>query len=135
MALCYSRAAWWGNHIPQGRALPCQTVREGPEFRCGRPVLQSPLRSWKFYDVIPEIDIWRAATLMLKHYGERALEDLSDPDVKEVGWVELIDCVEHLVDGWRYRPLRFIRLGTGWDHLAGSPQDGVAGGGVVTANG
>jgi hypothetical protein len=25
--------------------------------------------------VIPEIDIWRAATLMLKRYGERALEE------------------------------------------------------------
>jgi hypothetical protein len=37
--------------------------------------LQSPLRSWKFCGVIPEIDIWRAATLMLKRYGERALEE------------------------------------------------------------
>ena len=64
-----------GNHVPQGRALAYQTVREGPEFRCGRTVLQSPVRSWKFYDVIPEIDIWRAATLMLKRYGERALEE------------------------------------------------------------
>ena len=25
--------------------------------------------------LIPEIDIWRAATLMLKRYGERALEE------------------------------------------------------------
>jgi hypothetical protein len=25
--------------------------------------------------VIPEIDIWRAANLMLKHYGEKALEE------------------------------------------------------------
>jgi hypothetical protein len=37
--------------------------------------LQSPVRSWKFFDVIPEIDIWRAATLMLKRYGDRALEE------------------------------------------------------------
>jgi hypothetical protein len=37
--------------------------------------VQSPLRSWKSYDVIPEIDIWRAATLMLKRYGEKALEE------------------------------------------------------------
>ncbi len=37
--------------------------------------MQSRLRSWEFYDVIPEIDIWRAATLMLKRYGERALEE------------------------------------------------------------
>ncbi len=29
----------------------------------------------KFGDVIPEIDIWRAATLMLKRYGEIALQE------------------------------------------------------------
>jgi hypothetical protein len=28
-----------------------------------------------FCRVIPEIDIWRAANLMLKRYGERALEE------------------------------------------------------------
>jgi hypothetical protein len=50
-------------------------AREGPEFQRGRAVLQSPVRSWKSYDVIPEIDIWRAATLMLKRYGEKALEE------------------------------------------------------------
>ena len=71
----FARAAWWGNHIPQGRALAHQTAREGPEFRRGRAVLQSPLRSWKFCGVIPEIEIWRAANLMLKRYGERALEE------------------------------------------------------------
>jgi hypothetical protein len=27
-----------------------------------------------FPGVIPEIDIWRAATLMLKRYGDKALE-------------------------------------------------------------
>jgi hypothetical protein len=25
--------------------------------------------------LIPEIDIWRAAMLMLKHYGEKALDE------------------------------------------------------------
>ena len=50
-------------------------AREGPEFQRGRAVLQSPVRSWKSYGVIPEIDIWRAATLMLKRYGEKALEE------------------------------------------------------------
>jgi len=50
-------------------------AREGPEFQRGRAVLQSPVRSWKSYRVIPEIDIWRAATLMLKRYGEKALEE------------------------------------------------------------
>ena len=29
---------------------------------------------YDFPGVIPEIDIWRAATLMLKRYGEKALE-------------------------------------------------------------
>jgi hypothetical protein len=28
----------------------------------------------EFPSVIPEIDIWRAATLMLKRYGDKALE-------------------------------------------------------------
>jgi hypothetical protein len=56
-----------------------KTAREGPEFRRGRPVLQSPLRLWKLYDVIPEIDIWRAATLMPKRYGKRALEESATP--------------------------------------------------------
>jgi hypothetical protein len=37
--------------------------------------LQSPARPWKSCGVIPEIDIWRAATLMLKRYGEKALEE------------------------------------------------------------
>jgi hypothetical protein len=31
-------------------------------------------RKRTFARVIPEIDIWRAATLMLKRYGEKALE-------------------------------------------------------------
>jgi hypothetical protein len=30
-----------------------------------------------FLRVIPEIDIWRAANLMLKRYGEKALEESS----------------------------------------------------------
>ena len=34
------------------------------------PRSQSP----SFRRVIPEIDIWRAATLMLKRYGDKALE-------------------------------------------------------------
>ena len=64
-----------GPHAAGAEALRSQTEREGPEFRPGRAVLPSPLRSWKFCDVIPEIDIWRAATLMLKRYGEKALEE------------------------------------------------------------
>ena len=50
-------------------------AREGPGFQRGRAGLQSPAPSWKSYGVIPEIDIWRAATLMLKRYGDKALEE------------------------------------------------------------
>ena len=32
-----------------------------------------------FCRVIPEIDIWRAANLMLKRYGEKALEESEAP--------------------------------------------------------
>jgi hypothetical protein len=32
-------------------------------------------RSCSFRGVIPEIDIWRAAQLMLKRYGDKALEE------------------------------------------------------------
>jgi hypothetical protein len=35
--------------------------------------LETAIRS--FRRVIPEIDIWRAANLMLKRYGEKALEE------------------------------------------------------------
>jgi hypothetical protein len=31
-------------------------------------------QAWDFSAVIPEIDVWRAATLMLKRYGDKALE-------------------------------------------------------------
>jgi hypothetical protein len=34
----------------------------------------SRLQAWDFPGVIPEIDIWRAATVMLKRYGDKALE-------------------------------------------------------------
>jgi hypothetical protein len=56
-------------------ALSYRTVCEGAKFRRGRAVLHSPVRSRKFCGVIPEIDIWRAATLMLRRYGERVLEE------------------------------------------------------------
>jgi hypothetical protein len=37
-------------------------------------VKRSPTATCDFPGVIPEIDIWRAATLMLKRYGDKALE-------------------------------------------------------------
>ena len=37
-------------------------------------VKRSSTASVRFSAVIPEIDIWRAATLMLKRYGDKALE-------------------------------------------------------------
>jgi hypothetical protein len=30
-------------------------------------------------DVIPELDIWRAATLMLRRYGDKAIEESATP--------------------------------------------------------
>jgi hypothetical protein len=47
-------------------------AREGPEFQRGRSVLQSAVRSWKPYSVIPEIDIWRAASLLIRRHGADA---------------------------------------------------------------
>jgi hypothetical protein len=35
----------------------------------------SRLQASNLLRVIPEIDIWRAATLMLKRYGDKALEE------------------------------------------------------------
>jgi hypothetical protein len=55
--------------------------------------------------VIPEIDIWRAATLMLKRYGERALEESasradelasSGDDDGAVTWRRIMDAVTQL---------------------------------------
>jgi len=61
MALCYSRASWGGGttFLRSWVLSDIKTAREGPEFRRGRPVLQSPLRLWKLYYVIPEIDMAR----------------------------------------------------------------------------
>ncbi len=61
--------------MPQGRCSRFSNAGCGAGFQRRRAILQSPARSWKSYDVIPEIDIWRAASLMLKRYGEKALEE------------------------------------------------------------
>ena len=57
--------------------------------------------------MIPEIDIWRAATLMLKRYGERALDESlaradelfaeQDHDGAAV-WRRIIDAIGQLAD-------------------------------------
>lgn len=46
-----------------------------PSSRVAEPSCSLRSARGKFGDVIPEIDICRAATLMLKRYGERALEE------------------------------------------------------------
>jgi hypothetical protein len=57
--------------------------------------------------VIPEIDIWRAATLMLKRYGKRALEESasradelasSDDENGVAVWRRTSDAVGQLVN-------------------------------------
>jgi len=81
-------------------------AREDPGFQCGRAGLQSPARSWKSCGVIPEIDIWRAAALMLKRYGEKALEESTSRvdelatagDDDGVAWRRISDAVGQLVN-------------------------------------
>jgi hypothetical protein len=61
----------------------------------------------QFSRVIPEIDIWRAANLMLKRYGEKALEE-SDARADELaaaddhngvaGWRRIKDAVVQLAN-------------------------------------
>ena len=61
----------------------------------------------QFTRVIPEIDIWRAANLMLKRYGEKALEESAaranelfaeqDHDGAAV-WRRIIDAVGQLAN-------------------------------------
>jgi hypothetical protein len=65
LALCHFESSVAGEPHSARAGSPITTGARGPEFRCGR----------KFCDVIPEMDIWRAATLMLKRYGDRALEE------------------------------------------------------------
>ena len=57
--------------------------------------------------MIPEIDIWRAATLMLKRYGERALEESASradelasagDDYGAAVWRRISDAVGQLVN-------------------------------------
>jgi len=64
--------------------------------------------------VIPEIDIWRAATLMLKRYGEKALEQSAtradelaadgDPDGADT-WRRITAAVEQLANTVPQGPL------------------------------
>ena len=57
--------------------------------------------------MIPEIDIWRAAQLMLKHYGEQALEEsavradelsLAGDDDGAATWRRIMAAVTQLAD-------------------------------------
>ena len=65
------------------------------------------LETCDFARVIPEIDIWRAATLMLKRYGDKALEqsitraDELAADGDHAGadtWRRIIAAVEQLAN-------------------------------------
>jgi hypothetical protein len=57
--------------------------------------------------LIPEIDIWRAAQLMLKRYGEKALNEsavradelaLAGDDEGAATWRRIMAAVEHLTN-------------------------------------
>jgi hypothetical protein len=72
------------------------------------------LQACDFARVIPEIDIWRAATLMLKRYGDKALEqsitraDELAADGDHAGadtWRRIIAAVEQLSNTTPPRPL------------------------------
>src|SRR5262249_29723912 len=66
-----------------------------------------PTNAVHFDGVIPEIDIWRAAQLMLKRYGERALEESAaradelahaGDDDGAVTWRRIMAVVTHLAN-------------------------------------
>ena len=63
------------------KTLRIMLIDRGPSkaaVSCGSRVLIGDRPAgviWRSYVMIPEIDIWRAANLMLKRYGERALEE------------------------------------------------------------
>jgi len=87
-----------------GLALPAR-------FCClGEPIIVlnlSTRTSSSLRDVIPEIDIWRVANLMLKHYGDNAevesarrvdeLAEAGDYDGEAV-WRRIIDAVGRLAN-------------------------------------
>jgi hypothetical protein len=70
-------------------------------------LIVSRLQASSFHRVIPEIDIWRAATLMLKRYGEKALEETcaradelateGDSDGAAI-WCRIMDAVAQLAN-------------------------------------
>ena len=64
-------------------------------------------RPCSFPGVIPEIDIWRAAQLMLKRYGEKALDEsaaradelaLAGDDAGATTWRRIMDSVGQLTN-------------------------------------
>jgi len=78
-------------------------------------VKRIPTASVRFPGVIPEIDIWRAATLMPKRYGDKALEQSAtradelaadgDPDGANT-WRRITAAVEQLANTVPQGPLR-----------------------------
>ena len=67
-------------------------------------------QAWNFRCVIPEIDIWRAAALMLKRCGDKALEQSSARANELTG-----DGDHDAADTWR-------RITTGVAQLANTTQ-------------
>jgi hypothetical protein len=75
--------------------------------------------------VIPEIDIWRATNLMLKRYGEKALEESAaradelashDDYNAAVIWRRITVAVEQL-EHHAFRAGALIEWGSRWPHL------------------
>ena len=75
------RAHLPGNHLVGVRLdLVAATLapHDEPHVRRSRIAERHRRAGWRFHEpapLIPEIDIWRAAQLMLKRYGEKALDE------------------------------------------------------------
>jgi hypothetical protein len=99
----YSRDDILGGQYPRH---PATSERFSfPTHKAGLSVFRSCTHS--FDGVIPEIDIWRAANLMLKRYGEKALEEsaaradevAADGDHNGVAvWRRIADAVTQLTN-------------------------------------
>jgi hypothetical protein len=108
---------------PQQRApkvwLIATNAKRALVLRPVRPVVTFVLNDWRskacsLSPVTPEIDIWRAANLMLKRYGDKALEESAaradelaaqDDYNGEAVWRRITDAVGQLANQTPAGPL------------------------------
>ena len=58
-----------------GQGGPINDIPHYLDTQLHHPGNYRPIATLPFSHVIPEIDIWRAANLMLKRYGDKAIEE------------------------------------------------------------